>query len=64
MHNSENEAICHASYKKTVERLNDTLFENLVLADGDEGLEQKAREKYRKGKRLAQKTLKICLEES
>lgn len=64
MNNRENKDICQTSYEKNLERLNNTLFENLILADGDEQLEQRARERYKKGVEFAKKTLKICLEES
>ena len=64
MNNHENKDICQTSYERNLERLNNTLFENLILADGDEQLEQRAKERYKKGVEFAKKTLKICLEES
>ena len=64
MDNLKPEEICQTTYKKTIERLNETLFENLVLADGDDQLEKQARERYKKGLQLAKKFLKICLEEA
>jgi hypothetical protein len=56
--------ICYKAYEANLIRLNQVLTENIVLADGNEQLMKEAQEKFRKGKGIAEKTLKICLDGS
>jgi hypothetical protein len=63
MANSDCQKACRAVYERTVERLNNTLLENLILAEGKQEEKQKAREKFSKGMKLAKEVLDICLAE-
>jgi hypothetical protein len=63
MANSDCQKACRAVYEKTVERLNNTLLENLILAEGKQEEKQKAKEKFSKGMKLAKEVLEICLGE-
>lgn len=52
---------CEASFQRTVGRLNDVLIDALIQADGDESLEERARENFERGLRLAMRARDICV---
>lgn len=63
MANSTCQDACQTFYQTTIDRLNNVLLENLVLADGDAEEIRKAKEKFSRGMKLAKEVLNTCLAE-
>lgn len=52
---------CQASFKTTVNKLNEVLFDALIQANGDESLENRAQDNFKTGLGLARKVKDICM---
>jgi len=61
MANTECEQVCRSAYAQTVARLNDTLFENFILAGSDESKKEQAKTYFNNGMKIAEEVKKICL---